>query len=343
MYDAASFGASKLAGTSSFGMSGVNAHAILRTPSADGATEAEPTSWQRARYYALPKQFAISATARLARDHSMVFVADLMTAGLAALHDMHLYQSHCLHPTILIELSTASSKYLQGDQNQAMDSISMERTVLGTALQWSSQLSCIVNTRTGDVIVSTDKFSQKLAASVGIAVSRRGLPGGQAGSVLASITTQAFKASPRASEALGSLAGQDVMDHQAYACCPTLLAAAWDLDLAEGQPFKSPAAIGCLLIGDAQPRSSAFACTDSSSVAVTATSSSTVCRSEDITWRSSSVDTGLLQKTERPDVLFGVEWQVENVYALQRRKGTMLPLSLSLFASFLVPIMYTGR
>ena len=306
-------------------MSGVNAHAILRTPSADGTTEAEPVSWQRARYYALPKQFAISATARLARDHSMVFVADLMTAGLAALYDMHLYQSHCLHPTVLIELATAVSKYLLGDQAQATDSVSLQRTVLGTALQWSPQLSCIVNTRTGDVTVSTDKISHQLAASVGIAVSGRGLPGGQAASVLASITTQAFKASPRASEAFGSLAGQDVMDYRAYACCPTLLAAAWDLDLAEGQPFKSPAAIEYLLSGDAESRSSAFAYTDSSSVAATATSSSIVCRSEGVIWQSSSVETGLLQKTERSDVLFGVEWQVENVYALQRRKGTVLP------------------
>ena len=153
-------------------MSGVNAHAILSTPQGDRSTDVTTVIWQRARFYALPKQFVISSIVRLAQD-TVIFAADFKTPGLAALHDMHLYQAQCLHPAVLVEFATVATSYSLGDTAISMDPI-LECTVLGPALTWSSQLSCSLYRSSGDLTIFSDGNSQRLTSSAGTAVSQPG-------------------------------------------------------------------------------------------------------------------------------------------------------------------------
>lgn len=86
------------AGTSSFGMSGVNAHAIFLAPSAESpmtdecdAESAGRLTWRCARHWAAPVEHRLlrgfSAGGSSAAGGACMFQADLSASALAFLHD----------------------------------------------------------------------------------------------------------------------------------------------------------------------------------------------------------------------------------------------------------------
>ena len=100
------------AGTSSFGMSGINAHAIFSAPvAALGTAEsslftAESPSglvWQRARHWPAPAAHRLLRSfAREATGGTCVFSTDLSAPNLAYLHDHQVWASGWQQSTLFL-------------------------------------------------------------------------------------------------------------------------------------------------------------------------------------------------------------------------------------------------
>ena len=89
-----------LAGTSSFGMSGVNAHALLGARPMNSEPQPVRLSWRRERTWPAPPRLALLAacTPSMTADRaSVAFAADLGSAALSYLHD-HQVSCVCLRP-----------------------------------------------------------------------------------------------------------------------------------------------------------------------------------------------------------------------------------------------------
>lgn len=90
-YDAIRVQEQSLAGTSSFGMSGVNAHALLEAPSEQSqADAADGLAWRRERTWPAPPRMALLAAcapSTMAGSATVTIVADLVSPRLAYLHD----------------------------------------------------------------------------------------------------------------------------------------------------------------------------------------------------------------------------------------------------------------
>ena len=102
----------RLAGTSSFGMSGVNAHALLLTASnAPSAADAHtPLPWQPVRHWPIPQQHRLLQLPRLAAPSSVRFAASL--TGTPALHycwDHVIYGRPLLAGAVALEMAGAAA------------------------------------------------------------------------------------------------------------------------------------------------------------------------------------------------------------------------------------------
>lgn len=77
------------AGTSSFGMSGVNAHAIFlaATPGSEVNDAGTALTYHRQRYWAICKPFHLLGAMRAGKKHSSSFALDLCASELAFLGD----------------------------------------------------------------------------------------------------------------------------------------------------------------------------------------------------------------------------------------------------------------
>ena len=159
---AAAMGTEQLAGTSSFGMSGVNAHMLLSVP-ARLADRALPQRlrlpWQRQRHWPLPSPHALLARCLPIGDDSVgqpgaavLFACELSSCRAAFLHDHCVSGRRLVPATALLELILAAGAALREDSAQSLPSLA------GVAIQAHKLLSgagpagllrCRVGTRTG--------------------------------------------------------------------------------------------------------------------------------------------------------------------------------------------------
>lgn len=114
---------STTSGTSSFGMSGVNAHAVLsRTPAAASGHHFVPSSpptltlrWRRAAFWPHPlAHVSLVAAAVAAATAAVVFSMDLGCPALAFLHDCCMAGRLLVPAAALLEAATAASQTVLG-------------------------------------------------------------------------------------------------------------------------------------------------------------------------------------------------------------------------------------
>lgn len=114
------------AGTSSFGMSGVNAHAIFSHTSASHLTEHPPAAdpFQRKRYWPCPLPLHFTGQASCRAPQKPVFVLDLMAPKLAFLCDHQIGGKLIAPGAALIEmLSGAAGALSHSHSGQQQDTV----------------------------------------------------------------------------------------------------------------------------------------------------------------------------------------------------------------------------
>ena len=187
-------GGEPLAGTSSFGMSGVNAHALLSAApaaslaaGADAATASSAAiTWQRTQFWPspLPHPVLLAATARLAGSAARLVecVADLAAPGLAWMQD-HAVQGRALLPgAAMFEMAAAAATAclpLEGGAGAgtlpALSGLSiMVPCVLPAPSSPSLLLRCSFNARSGALEIGSGAGARHLQ---GAAAAVRPLPG----------------------------------------------------------------------------------------------------------------------------------------------------------------------
>ena len=173
-----------LSGTSSFGMSGVNAHALLAAPppehtrSSAAQAPSPALSWRRARFWPHALAHASLAGAAAAGAAAAVFAMDLRAPGLAFLGDCRLAGRALVPAAALLEAAAAACQALLGGAAAAWTPLLLHACISGP-VPWQPRpacahgasgceprggLECRVERGSGDVTLAT-RDSTHLAAS----------------------------------------------------------------------------------------------------------------------------------------------------------------------------------
>ncbi len=150
------------AGTSSFGMSGVNAHALL-SPPAGAASAAEACTsllWQPVRHWPIPQQHRLLQMPRLAGSSSVRFAASL--TGTPALHfcwDHVIYGRPLLAGAVALEMAGAAAAMLAEGVSPALPAAVADAAFVAPCLLpalgsgWALVLEAAVNSLSGSLAV----------------------------------------------------------------------------------------------------------------------------------------------------------------------------------------------
>lgn len=192
-----------LCGTSSFGMSGVNAHALLAAPTlgqprSSAAQGLSPVlTWRRARFWPHALAHAALAAAAAAATASTVFAMDLRAPALAFLGDCRLAGRAQVPAAALLEAAAAACQALLGGGAATWTPLLLHACI-SSPMPWHPQpacaheasdaaprggLECRVGRSSGDVTLATGD-SRHLAASAQGDVKPAHRSPGQAGAPL---------------------------------------------------------------------------------------------------------------------------------------------------------------
>ena len=173
-----------LSGTSSFGMSGVNAHALLAAPtlgqlrSSSGQTPNPVLTWRRARFWPHALAHAALAAAAAAAAASAVFAMDLRAPALGFLGDCRLAGRALVPPAALLEAAAAACQALLGGAAATWTPLLLHACI-SSLVPWQPQparaheasdgeprggLECRVERSSGNLALATGN-SRHLAAS----------------------------------------------------------------------------------------------------------------------------------------------------------------------------------
>lgn len=174
----------RLAGTSSFGMSGVNAHAVVSSLAPSGSATAGPSlAWQRAAYWPSPRPHPLLLFAAVQRPGAMgcmvQLAADLSAPGLSWLRD-HSVQGRALLPgAAMFEMAAAAATACQpADGSLSTAAALASLAILAPCVLASTEgggrgssvlLSCAVDCRSGSIEVQSASGSRHLQATAAVA------------------------------------------------------------------------------------------------------------------------------------------------------------------------------
>jgi 3-oxoacyl-(acyl-carrier-protein) synthase/acyl carrier protein len=161
--------AAMLTGTSSFGMSGVNAHAILSSTSEiaqlKSTTSYSRSAWKLQRMYIMPPAHALLQGIQLLSSGSIAHFSCAISASsaLSYLWDHQIIGVSVLPPAALVELAAAARILLLGDAAVAANSevAMISEATIAAILQLSGDdishiLSCVVENKHGLIQISAE-------------------------------------------------------------------------------------------------------------------------------------------------------------------------------------------
>lgn len=184
---AAGAAAQRLAGTSSFGMSGVNAHAVLSASAAGGAVAAAPSlERQRAAYWPTPQPHPLLLMAAVrqqptAAGRLLELAADLSAPGLSWLRDHGVTGTVLLPGAAMFEMAAAAVAACQPVDGSLQAGTALAGLAIlapcvlpaaGSRDNGSLLLRCAVDCRSGMVEVLGASGSRHLQAHAAVAGSR---------------------------------------------------------------------------------------------------------------------------------------------------------------------------
>ena len=325
---AASQRGSKLAGTSSFGMSGVNAHAILSTPIRSAAGNVVPLIWERARYYALPKPYAVCSSVKSASMNTTVFMTDLGAPRVAKLRDA--VWSRIVSTAILTEVAMACVHSLCASDRAITSRLVLNRTVFGATDDGASLLRCTTDSRTGRLSVGADQCDW-LSTNIS-KLSTLDSDGLTYNSSLSG-TGRIFSSQRpdmQACTASGTLARGNWLEAD-YVLHPSALQSSWDLAALQSSSDNSQTASVLCIQATQGNKDSIRHIQSSETFSRLAISGHTISSSEGICWKPLKLSQGGMHDNQGTEVLFGMDWQVAGVgstsskrYPLQCLPSTVL-------------------
>ena len=299
--------ADTLAGTSSFGMSGVNAHVLLHSPVHQqvAATANKPLPWQHSRLYVLPQPFAMCTLVASTPQQAAVTCL-LSEPRLAWLRDCSIAGQPVIPPAALLELAVAAMSMLTDAEDTllALRSLSMQSLTgfEGATTAWT----CIVSVSGGIQITSS---VQLLTATAARAPLSRLTCKPAAAAVLSCI--QPWKA------AANGFADLAAVDQSGFACRPACCEAALQLSQLQQQQASAsvPAALELLALqpGSLLPLRESInvcACLQDSRFCSDA---GMAVELEQIGWAPLHDSTVAVESSRPADVLYQVDWQVADV------------------------------
>ncbi len=237
------FNTSQLAGTSSFGMSGVNAHMLLASPAVAGHLPGQPGGslpWERARFYPLPRaHLLVQGFNRPGADSATASFSFLLGPQTATLAQNLVCGQQLMPASALLEAAAAAMCTL----DEQLAYASMARVVLPEqaplpALPASAAFTCTFTTAAevtvrahgdrkkprGGLLLQAQPFAatQKSQGPVKLAAPR---------SALADITCFALNSASETAAQSSSIAVGDAhsVSCDGYLCMPGVSASALDL------------------------------------------------------------------------------------------------------------------
>jgi Beta-ketoacyl synthase, C-terminal domain len=161
----------RVVGTSSFGMSGVNAHALLTSaPSVGHVPPSLPFVWQRARIWPLAPPSALAPTATVKSVAKATFAISFPPSCRGFLHSVLLYGRYQFGLAGMLEIAAASLATMQFDSAAkasvtglvacTMSSLpnleNYDATKQDSTTGGSPSFSCDIDGRTGSIAISSD-------------------------------------------------------------------------------------------------------------------------------------------------------------------------------------------
>ena len=301
-----------VAGTSSFGMSGVNAHLLLHASQESPATEpATSLPWQKTRLYALPMQFSMCGSYASSKQHAR-FCCLTAVAGLSWLWEVTAAGKQAFSPAAAFECA-ASALHQCHQEARLLSNVTLEAATKLPEVVYTN-----VDLRTGGVHIESESsvaiLSCYAAASPVKAASEQSTAG----------SSSLHTSLPPGRPFYGSIA--DSSEAGSYVLHPGCSTAALHLSTLGSPADGRVSMIQAISVPDLQARSRRpSALSTASSAKVILPGSQTAAFEGILTVPLPQIATSM--HPARDDVLYSVDWLVDNVQGVADLQEGMLHLS----------------
>lgn len=310
-----------VAGTSSFGMSGVNAHMILRAASPVSRTSIR-LPWQKMRTYALPRHFTMVDNVTVNTGETALFVCRPAAARLSWLRETTSPGQSAVSAAALIESAASASRQFYEDGDIGLSHLSF-----ASHLELQSMLSCRISLRTGKIQAGLHLAEAILTCFATTRVSAPKEPAKQAPQSHQSCLRQLLKSA----QSTASFASLQTVEHQGeYSCHPGICTAALHINMLSNTSTGAADHIDEIAVGNIRSN---------------ATKPSVVGQSQEVALPSSvahyAVLAGIYTKpiwkaiaAAQPSqkMLYTTEWLVEGVQEASSVRASKPPLYLRISA-----------
>lgn len=311
-----------IAGTSSFGMSGVNAHLLLHAGQTNPTTRPiKVLQWQKTRLYALSRHFSMCTSYISPSKQHARFGCPTAVAGLSWLWEAAILGRHVLSATAAIECAASPVRLCHEEGAFCLSHVTLEKANILPDIVYTN-----IDLGTGNTVVESEQSTVILSCSAAAILEKA-----PAMQQLASRACLHSLQSSGTRAVYSSLADQ--ADAEAYAINPRHAAAALSLRMLHSHLDGMVRAISAVYIPDKHlpPRAQAALSTDSSAML----SSTAGCPATFKDIAAVPLEPRTASITAATDVLYRVDWLVDTVKAAQAWHQGIILLSLLLLTRHL--------
>ena len=306
-----------IAGTSSFGMSGVNAHLLLHTGRNNPTTiPITVLQWQKTRLYALCRRLSMCVSyTRPSKQHAR-FSCPTAVAGLSWLWDASILGRHVLSTTAAMECAASAVRLCHEDGAFCLSNVTLEEANILPEIVYTD-----IDLRTGGTFVESEQSAAILSCSVAAILEKAPAmqqPASRA--CLHSVQSSGTRA------VYSSLADQ--ADAEAYAINPRHAAAALSLRMMHSPLEGMVRTISAVSIPDEHLPSRGQAALSTDSSAMLSSTAGCPAAFENIV--AVPLEPRAASNTAATNVLYRVDWLVDTVRAAQAWHQGIFPLSFLL-------------